>query len=500
MMRTLRHALLAIALVISVAIAGCGGGAGGPAGSTSAATTATGAATTATGPAATATGPATTGTGGETTASPPTTPATGTTPAGAAGGVIYGIGDAPGWFARCTPVDPDCCSTTPASCRLSQTEGYFDARRFLALTTPASAHQVRQVRLFVEYDAVQSWNGSTTDPGCVYSHVFTSAWQDVYGLQPAAESWHQLLAGVIEARADGLEPVVAIAGYPFSFARPSGDAPTPDPTTIGGYWTYRCGVEGILSALSRLPAWQQPHVWEPMNEPDGFSIFKATAAPQATGCAPTADGQPDGAAKAACDEVVASRAIHGFAGHADDTVLAGTFEHLDPDYLALYAGQIAREMPGAAFPDGWSAHDYRDVDQSWDATRANALATFDVALARDTGGRARSLWITEAGTVLTSHVRAGDCPAAGIDAAGTLGACLNGSPARQAAAAAAFFALPGVANAVPITHLFWYQFESAPDWDSGLLDTSGQPRAAYCVFYGQGTCNGDPDAPTSASG
>lgn len=500
MMRTPRHALtgLLAAAAAALVVTACGSGAAAPptgtgaGGQTTTATTGVGGSTTAGGGGATTGGGSTTTGGGGTTTTRP--------PAGA--GVTYGIGDAPGWFARCTTGTSDCCDATAGTCRISQTRGYFDNPRFLALTTPASAHRVREVRLFVEYDAAQEWNGSTTAPGCTYSRALQQPWTDAYGTEPAGESLSELIAGVIEARADGLEPVVAIAGYPFHFARPAWDEPTPDPTTIGGYWAYRCGVQGILGALARLPSWEQPHAWEAMNEPDGFRIFKSTTAPQATSCAVSAGGQPDGAAKAACDEVLASQVIHGFAGHHDDTVMAGTFQHLKTDYLAAYAAQIDRQMGGSGqepYPATWSAHDYRDVDQAWDGTRATALAEFDRALARDTGGRARSLWITEAGTVLTSRVKAGACPAVGVDAAGTLGACVNGSPGRQTTAAAAFLSLPSVASAVPITHLFWYQFESAPDWDSGLLDTAGQPRAAYCAFLGYGLCNGSPSAPSGAS-
>jgi hypothetical protein len=490
MMRTCRHALigLAAAAVAALVLAACGG-ASHPASSPG---TATGTATTGAGGATTSAGGAATTTGGSGTATTP----------GAGAGVTYGIGDAPGWFARCTTETADCCNASAGTCRISQTAGYFDSRRFLDLTTPASAHRVSDVRLFVEYDAAQQWNGSTTTPGCEPSRVLEGAWNDVYGAEPAGDSLRDLIAGVIEARADGLQPVVAIAGYPFSFARPAWDAPTPDPTTVGGYWEYRCGVQGILDALSRLPAWEQPHAWEAMNEPDGFGIFKSDTGPQTTSCAPSPGGQPDGAAKAACDEVVASHVIHGFVDHGDDTVMAGTFKHLDPAYLAAYAGQLGREMGGAGqppYPATWSVHDYRDVDQAWNGARATALATFDRALAHDTGGRATSLWITEAGTVLTSRVKTGNCPAVGVDASGTLGACINGSPGRQAAAAAAFFSLPRVASAVPITHLFWYQFESAPDWDSGLLDTARHPRAAYCAFLGYGLCDGSPDAPSGSS-
>jgi hypothetical protein len=152
-------------------------------------------------------------------------------------------------------------------------------------------------------------------------------------------------------------------------------------------------------------------------------------------------------------------------------------------------------MPGAAVPATWSVHDYPEVTGAYAADAVGAqLAAFDRALARDTGGRARSLWVTEAATVLTSQLHGGECPAVGVDPAGTLGACVNGQPARQAMDATAFFTLPGVASAVPITHLFWYQFQGALHWDSALVDSSGRPRVAYCVFLGQGSCEGDPDA------
>ncbi len=423
------------------------------------------------------------------TASTTTTATTSRPPA--APTVSYGIGDAQGQFASCAPGVSGCCAISQAHCDLAQMHGYFDNHLFLRLLTPSSAHRVSDVRLFVQYDAAEQWNGSTTAPGCVYSRVLEHPWYDVAnGWQPAGVSIDDLLAGIIEARADGLTPVVSIAGYPYASARPSWDPAVPDPTTVSGYWAYRCGVQGILSVLSRLPRWQQPHAYEALNEPDGFPLFRSQGPSSASSCAVGPTPQPDGPAKAACDEVIASRVIHGFAGHGGDPVIAGTFKHPDPAYLAPYVAELARMMKGASFPPVWSVHDYDEVTGAYAGVDAGELAAFDRALATDTGGRARSLWITEAGTVLTSVVRGGDCPATGVDPGGTLGACLNGEDDRQVTDAGAFFALPGVADAVPITHLFWYQFEGAPHWDSGLVDAAGVPRAAYCVFYGRGTCTG----------
>jgi hypothetical protein len=378
-------------------------------------------------------------------------------------------------------------------------EGFFDQPSFQRLTSPSSAHRIRDVRIFVAYDAVQEWNGSTSSPGCRFSRVLHDGWTDLAGREHSAgESYADLLAGVIEARAQGLEPVVAIAGYASPNAKPAWDPPAPDPTTVAGYWDYRCGVQGILGALSRLPDWAQPHVWEAMNEPDGFDAYRSLDGRQATSCTPGADAQANGAAKAACDEVIASAGIHGYAGHAQDTVIAGTFIHPSLRYLSEYVTALGHEMPADQFPATWSVHDYGDVTGAY-ATAAGQplstrLAAFDQALASDTGGRAHALWITEAGTVLTDHHSGPGCAAVGVDAAGTLGACVNGSASRQGTTAAAFFALPGVATAVPITHLFWYQFQSAVNWDSGLVDSSGRPRAGYCAFYGSGTCDGDPNA------
>ena len=102
----------------------------------------------------------------------------------------------------------------------------------------------------------------------------------------------------------------------------------------------------------------------------------------------------------------------------------------------------------------------------------------------------------ESDTLLTNHVVAGHCPAAGVDAAGTLGACVNGRTGRQVSDAAGFFDLPAAGTAVPITHLFWYQWAGEANWDSGLSDGTGRPRAAWCAFYGSGACTGSPTVST----
>ena len=504
MVRTLRRtlvlwcacALASVCVIAGVPAAPARAGAATTTAATTTSLAASSAATTASTPATTTSAATATATATTTAA---TTPAAPTAPGAAAspvpGAVTYGISDAQGSFARCTDADPYCCSPDTASCDLRSLDGFFKDSLFERLTAPASAHRVGEVRLFVSYDALMEWNGSTTTPGCVYSRALEQPWVDAAGRpHRAGESWRDLLAGLIQARAEGLTPIVSIAGYASPHAMPLWDQPAPDPTTVSGLWEYRCGLQGILSAVAKLPGWEQPHIWEAFNEPDGYLVFRSLDGTQASSCAVGPTPQANGAAKAACLYVEAAREIHQFADHAQDTVIADTQIHPSVPWLDTYVAAMARQLPGAEFPAVWSVHDYTDVNAASRGPAPTLLTGYDQALAADSGGRARELWVTEAGVLLTDHQRGGDCPAVGADAAGSLGACVNGQPQRQATSAAAFFGLPGVATAVPITHLLWYEFQSELNWDSGLVDSNDRPRAGWCAFYGSGTCDGSPDA------
>ncbi|MBV9820312.1 MAG: hypothetical protein JOZ07_18425 [Solirubrobacterales bacterium] len=405
--------------------------------------------------------------------------------------VVYGIGDSPGAFARCPNV------AGPGGCSQSAMRGFFGQPTFRELASPASRHQLTEVRIFVDYDAIEDYDGSTTAPGCALSRVAQQAWRDGAGrTHAAAQSWNDLRAELIAARIDGLTPVVAIAGYASPNAIPPWDRPFPDPTTTTGYWEYYCGVQGVLNAVSKLPAAVRPHIWEAVNEPDAFATFDGDESSTVESCASGSTNVVAGAGKAACAYVLAAGLIHQFAGHAGDTVIAGVFTHPSTDYLAPYARMLATQLPGAQFPATWSVHDYADVTRALHDTALPELASFDQALAAITGGAAHDLWITESGTLLTDRAVADDCPAAGVDDAGTLGACVNGHPARQLSSAAAFLALPSAGDAVPISHLFWYQWEGEANWDSGLTDTNGDRRVGWCALYGSGTCTGSPEVAT----
>jgi hypothetical protein len=425
-----------------------------------------------------------------------TTPQTGsaTTPRT----VLYGLADSAGHFAQCVDVTSSCCYGDPATCPAGTVTGYWNDPSFKALTSSASAHRVRYVRLFVSIDAVAEFNGSTTAPGCAASRLVGQSWTDPAGrVHPAGQSLQDLLAGLVQAHADGLTPVVSITGHAVPSSAPPFDPAAPDPTTPLGYWSYRCGLDGILGAVSRLPADERPHIWESFNEPDRIHIYNgettASTGP-APGCPVTQTGIADGAAKAACDYVLADRLIHQYVGHAGDTVLAGVFSHPSPAYLREYVAQLAHTLPAAEFPASWAVHDYGAVTRGYQGSSLDQLAAWDKDLGADSGGRAKDLWITETGMLLSSRHHVGGCPASGTDPAGTVGACISASNTDQLSDLVAFFAMPSAGTSVPITHLFWYQWQGAPTWDSGLTDAAGVPRPAWCAFFGSGTCTGDPHA------
>ena len=149
--------------------------------------------------------------------------------------------------------------------------------------------------------------------------VLDHPWDDPAGrFHPPGESWNDLRASLIEAHADGLTPVVAITGYASPAAQPPWDPAGPDATTVAGWWTLHCGVQGILDAVGRLPAADRPHIWEAFNEPDVLPVYNGPGAAGAGACRVAAAGAPvvHGAAKAACVYALVADQIHAFAGRA----------------------------------------------------------------------------------------------------------------------------------------------------------------------------------------
>jgi hypothetical protein len=432
--------------------------------------------------------------------------ATGAAAPSAAEATTYGIADAEGTFASCSSYDYPCSAGSVG--------GYWSNAWFQLLYGSSSAHTLGSVRLFVDYDAVYAWNGSTTSPGCVYSNPLQYSWQDQSGSNhPAGQSWYDLFYGLQEAAADHLTPLVSIGGYGSIHAN-SWDPATPDPTTVSGYWQYYCGVAGIVSAINywnsngAIPAAGVPHEWEAFNEPDGTSTYNGNANSEDWNCDTSNNGNVDGAGKAACDWIIAHNTIHAYSGHSTDTVAAGVFHApsgatgscITYNYMCAYANMLVSQ---GYYPPTWAVHDYNDVTASTiNGSTHPLLKSFDSALYADTAQTASSIWVTEAATRLddpdrTYNGQGVNCAATPGDTdnnGGTLGACVDENAYAQTTAAQNFFTLPDVYTyggaPIPVTQIFWYQLiGNSIGWDSGMWDGNSSGRAPYCVWYGINASN-----------
>jgi len=438
----------------------------------------------------------------------------------------FGISEPQGLFASCPTHDDPCSSPSGLG-------GLWKQTAFASLR--AGGRSVQDVRLPVTYDAVATSDGAG---GCTLSNPYRFDYTDQAGRShPAQESFNDLLYGLKAAYADGLQPLIVIDGYTAGTAVHSytgspgpGDAGEPDPTTTAGQWAYYCGVRGILNGIAaHVPKKEWPHRWEAWNEPNGGCTYlnnhcepavcaqlnePASNLDPATGtytCSATGGDDAScavgsgagGAAKAACLWIQARNAIVQFSGHAGDVIAAGSFSFPSTGYLEPYAALLSRQ---GYHPGTWAVHDYGDPTASGWLRRpvAEQLQSFESALGSETAGVHNQLWITESGVVLTDRDRSypgyESIPCASTSAAVlayTLGACINGNESAQITSAEAFFDLDAVTGGPPVTALYWYQFKGvAGAWDSGLLDPSGNPRAAYCMWTGRppAACSGSPAA------
>ena len=418
-------------------------------------------------------------------------------PAGGSATVVYGFGDAPGLFAQCATSDAPCSG---------QVTGYWNDPGFTALGSAGSAHRLTMIRLYVAYDAVATSNGRR---GCTASNPWRYPYTDQVGrLYPRQYAWEELYNGLTRAHADGLVPLVAISGYSsytavkaYAGASAAGDPAEPDPTTSSGERAFECGIRGIMSALDRtLPAAERPHYWEAWNEPNGGCRYlnndctpaRCARMDEASPCSATGpdewschDRADTGAARAACLAVQMAVQIRATPGHRADTLLDGAFAWPSIGYLAPYYRLLASQT---AVQPTWSVHDYGDptASDALGSDQTSLLAGFDAALS-SLGCGGCQIWVTEAGAILPDT----DTSYAGLSlpCGATLGECVNGNRAAQAAGAEGFFNLARV-GPLPVTHLFWYEFTGpvASDWDSGLVDAGGTPREPYCAWLGWGEC------------
>ena len=346
---------------------------------------------------------------------------------------------------------------------------------------------------------------------------------DAHGYQRAAEEWDILRSELMLAHAEGLSVIVTITDGRV-IGGPGSDPKWPIPT----YWDgkryrptpagrdYSCGVATLIT---RVAAEQQaigapPAQWEAFNEPDARGSYNGTLQGACRGmhnscgtayrtlCGPRV-GSECGPLEAAWLYTTVASELR--AQRIPGKVAAGTFTR-----PGSYADGYLHQLIGTLHtrPAVISFHDYIDPT----ANSAAVAHDFAVRLYNQFGKRFE-LWITESGVYLSEIAplpaeggssRAHGCEFGTNRARGLtgLGRCIDGNARAQAAGAASFkyrLAQRGSYRGVRITELFWYQYRALPptptrpvQWDSGLLDARGVPRASYCVLTASTGCTGNP--------
>jgi hypothetical protein len=205
--------------------------------------------------------------------------------------------------------------------------------------------------------------------------------------------------------------------------------------------------------------------------------------------------------------------------------------HCAPGFGGCQQGPYAP----TAMPTAWAVHDYDDPTAGGTAD----LQAFEAALAQlndaYASGAGAQVWITEGGVQLDSSVTSDlnlpaglGCPASNLraDNAGTLGCRQDNRPENQAAGATVWRSLgtlshPTASGQIAVSQLYWYQFQlpalrctlrspcklghgvvydsgqvlpTLHAWDSALVDSTGSPRASFCVLTSTpvSSCGGKP--------
>lgn len=421
---------------------------------------------------------------------------------GAATAVSFGIADAPSHCGRW--VKNSCASWSYGFA------SYYDGGRAAAFTRLKASLPLHYVRLFAPYDTVYDFNPVSN--ACRWSADYTNHSSDGHpdGGGPGS-AWFRLASEIADARALGLQPLVVMTSATGDGQQQDGDPATPDPTV--GNWAglragttiagndYRCGVEGLtyLTQTRGLPVSE----WEAWNEPDGAHAYNG-ALDDACGSVPngcggvyaTAGSGLCGAAYTHCGPLEAAGLYailsatlerwHTAYGWAVPPLAAGTTSWPSTAYFGAYFGQLTGVI--GEWPQYLAYHDYADVTA--DGFAESLALTREIHELYARAGRPQpALWITEAGAVLTDtdnsyDGRAIGCDNGEADDAQTLGACVDGSPSAQQAAASDFLKLPSAGAFSPgqITQLFWYQLQPAnasTGWDSGLLAPPRVPAGTW---------------------
>jgi hypothetical protein len=418
--------------------------------------------------------------------------------------------------------EPASCATWTGTLCTAWSGGLGSDAKLASFQTLKAKLPLKYARFSVPYNAVADYDQRARR--CRPSLPFSSPTVDDHGYERAAEEWNLLRSELVLAHGQGLAVMVSITDGRVVHGAES-DALWPIPiywdgkryrATVAGM-DYRCGVAALVArvASEQRALGAPPAQWEAFNEPDARRSYNGTLQGACRGthngckgsyralCAPRVRAQcgPLQAASLYAAFVTSMR-VSRIAGK----VAAGTFTRAGA-YAVGYLHQLLGTLHTR--PAVISFHDY--IDPTADST---ALAhDFAVRLYRNFGKRFE-LWITESGVYLGEWAplpRAGGSSRAHGCEFGTnrapglqgLGRCINGNERAQAAGAANFkyhLAQRGSYRGVRITELFWYQYRAlAPSasrpvqWDSGLLDAGGVPRASYCVLTGNTRCTGNPN-------
>lgn len=380
---------------------------------------------------------------------------------------------------------------------------------------------LKYTRFSVPYNVVADYD--RRHRRCRPSIPYAQATVDDHGYQRPGEGWGLLRSELALAHAQGLSVLVSITdGRVIRGADSDAMWPIPiywngkhyRPTAAG--MDYSCGVAALTArvAAEQKALRAPPAQWEAFNEPDARRSYNGTlrgacrgprnscGASYRTLCGPRLGAQC-GPLQAAWLYTRVASALR--AQHIPGKVAAGTFSK-----VGSYADSYMRQLTGTlhARPTVISFHDYIDP-----TANSTAVAhAFAVHLSSEFGKRFE-LWITESGVNLSEPTRlpreGGSSMAHGCEFGTSheprlvgLGRCVDGNSRAQAAGAVSFkhrLARFGSYRGVRITELFWYQFQALPatatrpvQWDSGLLDAQGVPRASYCALVARTGCTGNP--------
>jgi hypothetical protein len=290
------------------------------------------------------------------------------------------------------------------------------------------------VRIFAPWDAADTYNPSTGQ--CVPSN------------NPAMTNVDNAITA---ARNAGLDPMISLTSWNTSTGVPTNgyNPAVPNMSNANDKQAYACGVEGLLSK-------NLADAYEVWNEPDLSGVSYAN------------------------DQVFYSTFSKAqIAEGTHVTQVAGALgEHTIQN--GNYGNYVDSLMSGGGV-QAFSLHPYDDVDNygvhgSGPTETEEVMAAVNAA-AHKYGVAEPPIWLTETGVALG--------PQSGPNSTQQT---LQGNKLDQAKAAQGFLQLgnaPGQGYPGQIARVYYYEFQSGGTTDNtntGVLDSGGNGRAAYCVL------------------